>query len=229
MMRNTIILLLLLSGFQFSQAQDIHFIQEDISIGQSEACAPFYAVSGVINNTGTEQTIVWERMENNMPCDWQNSVCDINLCYAPGVDSNSFILAHGDTMYLSINFYPQSQEAEGFVLMRAYVQDDPGIADTLKFVGVGIACEGSEPCVTGVSPITIEQLQVFPNPFESILYFKDLPAYANVSIYNLQGQLQMKASGLPIGSIDLSYLKNGTYLLHVESGDSFYRAIVIKE
>jgi hypothetical protein len=228
-MKNLLSLFLIRSACLQIHAQGIHFIQEDITIGQSEACVPFYSVSGVVNNTGSLQTIVWERLENNMPCDWSNSVCDINLCYAPTIDSHSFILSDGDTMYLSVNFYPQNQEAEGSVVMQAFVQDDPAIADTLTFIGISTSCENSEPCITSTSQYILEELSVFPNPFNNELFIENLSASANVSIFDLQGRLRFSAKGLHNGTLNVEQIDRGVYLLQVCDRNIFYREIIIKE
>lgn len=228
-MRNLMLSICFIVSLIQIHAQGIHFLQEDVVLGQSEACAAFYSVSGVINNTGTERTIVWERLENNMPCDWQNSVCDINLCYAPNIDTNSFVLADGDTMYLSINFYPQFQEAEGSVLMRAYVQDDPDIADTLNFVGLSTSCAGSSPCVSSIADISTFGGKVFPNPFHSIVTISEISAFANVSIFDISGKQVIPSLVLTNNRLDLSGLQPGIYVLLINEGVNWFRKIIIKE
>ena len=210
-------------------SQNIQFVHDEIVTGEGSACDAFYAMSGVINNTGAEQIIAWERLENNMPCDWFNSVCDINICYAPFLDNFEFQLADGDTMYLSVSFYAVNQEATGSVVMRAYVKDDPTIADTLIYEASSTPCENSEACVSSISTAEVLSENMYPNPVSSILYIDQMRAKGFVSLYSTRGQKVFHLNDFQNGSIDLSHFYKGTYLVVVNDGLTNHHQIIVKE
>lgn len=223
------VFLFVIFSITLGMSQNIEFVNEGVVSAEGSACNAFYTNSGVINNTGADQIIAWERLENNMPCDWFNSVCDINICYAPNVDAHEFELANGDTMYLSVNFYPVSQEASGSVVLRAYVKDNPAIADTLIYEATSIECENSEACVSSNSTVEIMSINMYPNPLSATLFIEDMVREGTVSIHNIHGQKVFQQNDFQNGHVDLSHLYKGTYIVVVNDGVSNHHQIIIKE
>ncbi len=63
--------------------------------------------------------------------------------------------------------------------------------------------------------------QIFPNPFTSVLSITTESAAQSVSVYDLNGRLLMKQNINDLQfEIDLSQLTHGTYLLHIDYGNS---------
>jgi hypothetical protein len=63
--------------------------------------------------------------------------------------------------------------------------------------------------------------QIFPNPFTSVLSITTESAAQSVSVYDLNGRLLMKQNISELQfEIDLSQLSHGTYLLHIDYGNS---------
>ena len=82
----------------------------------------------------------------------------------------------------------------------------------------------------GTSAFTRNTLVVSPNPANDILNISSSLAIDVVTVYNMLGQLVASQSiNAPSGTIDISKLSSGTYLVSATSGGSIHQQKVIKQ
>jgi hypothetical protein len=82
---------------------------------------------------------------------------------------------------------------------------------------------------TGVTASAPLYAKVYPNPAHNTLKLKlsAISSESIISIYNLSGQLQLNTTVNSDGSIDLSGLKPGMYVLRVDEGDEVFTEKII--
>lgn len=68
-----------------------------------------------------------------------------------------------------------------------------------------------------------------PNPVKDILHFSNGQKVADISVYNLLGQQVLAKNTIQNGSLDMSGLASGAYVLKVNSGNSVKTIKIIKE
>jgi uncharacterized protein (TIGR02145 family) len=68
---------------------------------------------------------------------------------------------------------------------------------------------------TKVPASTLNNVEIFPNPANTILYFRNISEKAIVSIYNLHGKVMLKKQ-VDNGQIDISNLEDGTYFIKLK-------------
>jgi alpha-tubulin suppressor-like RCC1 family protein len=73
-------------------------------------------------------------------------------------------------------------------------------------------------------------MKVYPNPVSDVLHIAFDKEITAVSIYNIMGQeVVLKPLNATEGTIDVSHLASGTYLVKMSSGSSFTTVKIIKE
>lgn len=72
---------------------------------------------------------------------------------------------------------------------------------------------------TGITPTTISDLNIYPNPAKDVIQFNSLGKVSSVKIYDLQGKLilvkQPQSSGTI--TIDITDIENGLYLIQINT------------
>lgn len=69
--------------------------------------------------------------------------------------------------------------------------------------------------------------KVYPNPSQTNLTIKDLPATAKCSVFSLQGQKYLEKKYAK--EIDVSAFPRGLYILEIKVSDTIYRTKFVKE
>jgi hypothetical protein len=81
--------------------------------------------------------------------------------------------------------------------------------------------------VDAVSPLLPQNAQIFPNPTNGHIQWKNLSA-DQVQVFNQTGQLALEA--IPAASeLDISSLPVGIYFFKITSGNQVYSAQIIKQ
>jgi hypothetical protein len=76
----------------------------------------------------------------------------------------------------------------------------------------------SEGLPTGISDPSGNSVEIYPNPANTFLYFRNVTDPAKILIYDLQGRVMI--SGTFTGSpFDISELDNGMYMIRIETDD----------
>ncbi len=74
---------------------------------------------------------------------------------------------------------------------------------------------------TSISENTLESVKVYPNPVRNMLNIDNLSTEANISIYNMAGQLVISEQAVSgTNSIDLSSLSAGLYIVRMQDGNN---------
>jgi hypothetical protein len=72
---------------------------------------------------------------------------------------------------------------------------------------------------TGITPMTVSDLDIYPNPAKDVIQFNSLEKVSSVKIYDLQGKLilikQPQSSGTI--SIDITDMESGLYLIQINT------------
>jgi hypothetical protein len=73
---------------------------------------------GVVNQGSSAVNLRWLRVGSQLPTGWSHTICDLNSCYPPFVDSADFTLNARDTSNLDGHFYPNGQAGAGYQRIR---------------------------------------------------------------------------------------------------------------
>lgn len=73
---------------------------------------------GVVNQGASSVQLRWLRVGSQLPSAWTQTICDINSCYPPFVDSADFTLSPRDTSNLDGHFYLNGQAGAGYQRIR---------------------------------------------------------------------------------------------------------------
>jgi hypothetical protein len=129
----------------------------------------------------------------------------------------------GDSVVLKATFYLNPSWTKSKVNVTGLLQDTT--TGEVVQAGRGLTIAASAP--TGLGKLAADDdIAIYPNPAGATVYFTDeLPK--TVAVYNYTGALVIKKSVL--GSLDISWLTNGIYRLHVTStsGISTTRPLII--
>ncbi|MBS1686718.1 MAG: T9SS type A sorting domain-containing protein [Bacteroidetes bacterium] len=82
---------------------------------------------------------------------------------------------------------------------------------------------------TGITTLTADALQLYPNPVTSDLLISSTGKVINeIKVYDLSGRLIQTQSGSDIHSIDMSVLTEGVYMVHLRSGSQTTTQRIVK-
>ena len=73
---------------------------------------------GVVNQGASSVQLRWLRVGSQIPSAWTHTICDLNSCYPPFVDSADFTLSPRDTSNLDGHFYLNGQPGAGYQRIR---------------------------------------------------------------------------------------------------------------
>jgi len=73
---------------------------------------------GVVNQGASSVELRWLRVGSQLPSAWTHTICDLNSCYPPFVDSAEFTLSPRDTSNLDGHFYLNGQAGAGYQRIR---------------------------------------------------------------------------------------------------------------
>jgi len=73
---------------------------------------------GVVNQGASSVQLRWLRVGSQLPSAWTHTICDLNSCYPPFVDSAEFTLSPRDTSNLDGHFYLNGQPGAGYQRIR---------------------------------------------------------------------------------------------------------------
>jgi len=113
--------------------------------------------------------------------------------------------------------------------LRCYLEDN-----SMIYKPVDVACDSSW-VITSVSRLEEDRLTIAPNPFQDRIQIQlnnDKPAsrQINFSIYNLLGRKSLEGKTTLNGTIDVSNLNTGVYILHLETDNQIiYKQKIMKK
>jgi len=82
---------------------------------------------------------------------------------------------------------------------------------------------------SSVNDISVERFLLFPNPASSIVTIKDASKYNSVSVYDQAGRKVIQIKNNNLGTLDVSALESGIYLVKLEGKDVQHVSKLVKE
>jgi hypothetical protein len=195
---------------QLSIAQNFNFPRTSAYF---EALPTVNDFGGYITLTNTSNPKIdlemkWERIENNLPSEWEASICDPEGCKTPLVDASVFTLPkEGDNHYINIHFYPYNTEGEGITKVKVYETADPDNFVVLTFTG-----KAQTP--TSIEEFSTQSIGFYPNPAQDVIYFKSIPNKP-VQIIDITGKIIFQENTFNKNAISLQNFNKGIYFLKI--------------
>jgi hypothetical protein len=69
--------------------------------------------------------------------------------------------------------------------------------------------------VTGIAELSDNSIEIYPNPANTILYFKNLSGAASYSIYDVRVR-KIITGTITNNQVDIGNLENGLYIIHIQ-------------
>jgi len=216
--------LLLAAGLASSAKAQIALTTGD-TIRASGNASQFEIVGygGLVNQGSNSVQLRWLRVGSQLPSGWTHTICDLNSCYPPFVDSADFTLTARDTSNLDGHFYPNGQAGAGYQRIR--ISTLPANAPLMVVT-----------FVASTASSTIQTLASAPNKAawklvgpELILATDGLEGKATMRIVDIGGReihrIQISA---PIERVAMDHWPNGVYqaVLGSGSGTEHYRFVL---
>ncbi|MDG1776133.1 MAG: T9SS type A sorting domain-containing protein [Crocinitomicaceae bacterium] len=135
------------------------------------------------NNITTDSVeIQWEIVENTMLSGWDYSWCAYLDCFGSNITSGTFDkFGPGETAFFKVNLNPMSVVGNGYVKVRIFDTNTPGVSDTLTY---------NYNAILGLEDLGLdENIVVYPNPITgSKVTISGLAIGTKVNITNNLGQ-----------------------------------------
>jgi len=222
---------ILLIAFSSTYSQDIEVVVHrsyiDSTLG-SEMVFDFE----VINISQFQQTVFEVRTINDLPENWQSSLCFGELCFPPGLDSAAttpeFItepLGPGDTLITSLHVTAIQNDGTANVQLQIGTFRNPEVRTTIDFVATTIptAVEDQNTLV-----VDYYLAQNYPNPFNpstKINYGLERAGEVEITVYNILGNKistlvnGVKSAGNHSVSFNASNLSSGIYFYKIVTNE----------
>ncbi len=165
-----------------------------------------------INNEGQGLTALWRMVRNEIPDEWQFSLCDLNTCYdygqeeCPSDNPNEF--ASGQKATFDLKCKPNGVTGSGELIIEFF---NPASPETVlnSFTVVFTATS------TSVSDFDIELMSIFPNPTSEKFSITADDRVKQVSLFNIIGKEIATYSHKKGNSYDISSIQNGMYIVRL--------------
>jgi hypothetical protein len=222
------IIIIMLAGTFYAQDIEVtvHRTHIDSTLG-SEMVFDFE----VVNISQYQQTVFEVRTINDLPTDWQSSLCFDETCFPPFLDSvattsdfgTTLPLEPGDTLKSSLHVTALQNNGTATVQVQVGTFRNPTSRITIDFTAT-------------VNPVSVEEEKIFvkdyfieqnyPNPFNpstKINYGLKKAGNVEISVYNILGNKVatlvngFKSAGNHSISFNASNLSSGVYFYKIIS------------
>ena len=163
-------------------------------------------IKSYITNNTFNDTLIWTRVNNNVPEGWFTAACTEATCFFPETETGIMVIKQGETALFSAYIYPQEIEGSGevwFSFKPKYSND----SIVVKFSG-----QAQKPNATEKE--LIAQFGVFPTRFSSVVHTYDKAT--NYQLYDLNGNLVEVPT--TSNSFHTNVLQSGIYVIRHKSG-----------
>jgi len=166
MLLNVLWLFILTGNFSI-KAQDITFVPRDTLLVDTLDAEMIFIID-VTNTSMQDQTVYMVRTMNDLPANWQSSLC-FSLCFAPFIDSiattidfGSSPLTPGETREVSLHVFAQTNPGTAYVKIRAGTFRSPNITYIVNLTASVIPVSVKDDTQT-LADFSLSQN--YPNPF----------------------------------------------------------------
>lgn len=169
---------------------------------------------GLIANTGaTPLNIRWKRVGVQLPSTWTCTVCDLNNCFPPFVDSADFVLPARDTANLDGHFYPNNQAGSGYQRISLRNLANPTATQFITYIGSTLG--------SGQFQLTHTEHEIAWRQLGQQLWISvpDHLVGNTVQIVDVSGKVMLSSVVTePVQAYDLQALPAGVYLAQLPNG-----------
>ncbi len=223
----SLIFLLTVLIIQTANSQDIQVVVHKTFIDSTLGSELIFDFE-VINISSFNQTVFEVRTINNLPLDWQSSLCFGINCFSPFLDSvattpdyNADPLAPGDTLITSLHVWALNNDGTANVQIQVGTFREPNNRIKIDFTATTIPVSIEEEI------FTVEKFflgQNYPNPFNPtsrINYGIAKAGNTEISVYNILGSKvatlvnEFKSAGTYSVDFDASKLSSGIYFYKI--------------
>lgn len=183
-----------------------------------------FSANATIKNL-TEHTIVvaWQRIENDIPEGWQSYLCSNITCAPPDISMGTFSITAFDSTNLDCHFVPHDIAGSGTVEFRLFLTDDTTQVIYATYTGDALP-------VSTETLQTPEEIRLYPNPAEELIFIENVEPPHIVKVYGYNGsmvaefrnQTEIPIEDLPPGIYVLALFTQDNKLL---SAHSFQKVI----
>lgn len=168
-----------------------------------------------VTNTGVAALdFFWEIDRNGCPAEWEFSLCDVNTCYAWGVEScpcsQSSFMAGGDSYDFTIYINPHGVEGVHNIIFRVLQNCDETGSMIAEAEMAWTVAGGSS-----VNDVDVAKIVLYPNPSSEDFKITDDADIKSIAIYNIVGKNIMNESHIKNQAHDISALDKGFYLVRM--------------
>lgn len=162
---------------------------------------------------------LWEAvMSDDMPEDWQFTICDTELCYAPGVlmasDSKPNTILPGSSFKYKFELSHSYIVGEGTLQVRFFSADDPSVtlltSDLLFDVDMVSSTEGI---------FSDTNFNLYPNPTADFFQIENDNDVASVAVYSIVGKEMFSYNHTVGQAYSVNDLSNGYYMARLIGAD----------
>lgn len=172
--------------------------------------ATLFAYANLINNSAEDVLVDVFRMQEQIPADWETSMC-ITACLLPEIDRDTVLIEAGATQSFSVDYYTSSIPNTGSVRMGFRNVNNQSNQFSYWFLAETNTNSLAE---NGVAPI-----RIFPNPTEGVITISSELDVTGYFINDLNGKT-VESGFLRNSQITFSdRLDSGLYLLNLELQD----------
>jgi len=205
-----------------ARAQTFSFVMQTDTVACRNPGDEIFVYANITNTTTSSQSLDMIRVENNIPANWETSIC-IDVCYAPIVDSALTNFSANETKIFIFHFYTDIGAPDignALVIFRTIGNPSEVISQRLY---------GKTNCDLALGDIVASsdlKFSSYPNPASTsatITFILPYPDEITISIYNMAGEhitnlvRGHKSSGLHSISFDATVLAPGTYFLKLQT------------
>lgn len=205
------------------KAQDITFVPQDTLLVDTLGAEMVFTIQ-ITNISMHDQIFYMVRTINNLPPDWQSSLC-FDFCWSPLIDSiattadfNSSPLTPGESREISVHVFPLNNPGTAHVQIKGGTFRSPGVFYYANFYALV-----NPTSVEDDAPITnnFSLSQNYPNPFNpstKIKWQSPVSSWQSLKVYDILGREtttlvdEFRSAGNYEIEFDGSNLPSGLYL-----------------
>jgi len=165
------------------------------------------------NTSAAEVSWLWELDRSDAPAEWKFIICDVNLCYAPGVemcppDKPNIMAGGSNTEAPKVTLQPNGVEGTATVFFRTTDLTTGAETGTLQ-----INYDISGP--SSIFESSVAEINIYPNPATEYIQIKNAENVSKGAIYNIVGKEVMSFEYRAGTQYNVSDLNAGLYLVRL--------------
>jgi hypothetical protein len=144
---------------------------------------------------------------------------------------NAYIFILGTNASKVLNYFNNMGELESYVQYKG-VFKNVWLSPEMEFKYWELDSKGyyywNEQIQSGIPEIEAGSVLIYPNPAADVICISGIQGMANLSVYDLQGNLVLQRNAEPDRPISLTGLSKGMYLAKVKTADGVFERKIVK-